>query len=364
MDRTVLISAGGTGGHMSPASALATELKKRGVHVELATDIRGTRYEKMFPGIKTHVLKSGTAGAGLSGKIKGALGLAQGILLQGLPLIGKVNPDFVIGFGGYPSVPAVLAAQLRGVPTGLHEQNAILGKANKFLAPRARFIALSLRPTQEETGVLSRKMVVTGNPVRPEIIALKEAAYPALDEAGLLNILVMGGSLGATVFSKVVPEAIAMLPKEYKNRISVVQQCREADIEEAQDVYEKAIVEAELAPFFHDVAGLLSKSHLFIGRSGASTVAEISIAGRPAIYVPYPHHKDQQQKKNAMTVADRGGAWIVSENQFTPETVKERITMIFENPDTLSRAAARAKDCGLPDAAERLADQVIKQIQE
>ena len=347
---------------MSPASALATELISRGCRVELATDERGKKYEDMFPDIEVHVMKSGTAGTGLKGKIKGAVNMIHGVVLQGFFLIRREKPNIVIGFGGYPSVPAVFAAQMRRVPTGLHEQNAVLGKANKFLASKARFIALSLAPQEELTGRTARKMVVTGNPVRPEIIALKDVPYPAIEPDGHINIFVMGGSLGATVFSEVVPKALAMSPEDQKKRIKVVQQCRKSDLEKAKAIYEEAGIEATLEPFFDDVAGELAKAHLFIGRSGASTVAEISIAGRPAIYVPYPYHKDQQQKKNAQGIVDKGGAWIMSQAQFTPDALVERIDMIFQNPETLSRAAARAKECGLPDAVERLADLVLKNI--
>lgn len=358
-NKTILISAGGTGGHMSPAAALAKELIIRGHRVELATDDRGQKYTKMFPDIPVHVIKSGTAFAGIMGKIKGGLNLTLGIM-KGFGVVRRIKPDIVVGFGGYPCVPAVFAAQLKGVPTGLHEQNAVLGKANKFLARKARFIALSLIPQAELKGRMSRKMAVTGNPVRPEIVALKDLAYPVIAQDGVINILVMGGSLGATVFSKVVPKAMSSLPDHFKKRVRIVQQCRDVDLDAARALYEEAEINAELASFFDDVAGELAKAHLFIGRSGASTVAEVSIAGRPAIYVPYPHHKDQQQKKNAQGVADKGGAWIMNENQFTPDALLERLGMILDNTETLSRAAARAKECGLPDAAQKLADLVLK----
>lgn len=362
MSKFVLLSAGGTGGHMSPASAMATALIEKGIRVELVTDDRGQKYTKMFHDIKVHVVKSGTAHAGVLGKIKGAINLARGIR-HGFALVKELKPDAVIGFGGYPSVPAVLAAQILGVPTGLHEQNAILGKANVFLAPKSKFIALSL-PLTILAYVKQRindKAVVTGNPVRPEIIALKDAAYPSLDDGKKVNIFVMGGSLGATVFSQVVPRALSLLSPERKARIAIVQQCREADLQEAKDLYdESGIDDVTLAPFIDDVARYLAKAHLFIGRSGASTVAEISIAGRPAIYVPYPHHKDQQQKMNAQNVADKGGAWIIEEDQFTPAALHKSIEGFFNDPETLIGAAEHAKECGLPDAAIELAALALK----
>ena len=354
----ILISAGGTGGHMSPASALATELINRGVRVELVTDVRGAKFIRMFREIPVHILKSGTAHAGILGKIKGAINLASGIM-HGLSIVKKRKPDAVIGFGGYPSVPAVLAAQMKGVPTGLHEQNAIVGKANVFLAPKAKFIALSL-PLPEGidfSNHITSKSTITGNPVRPEIIALKDMPYPSLEDDKPLSIFVMGGSLGATVFSTVVPEALSRLSDAQKKRLRVVQQCRKADLEEAKAIYdESGIKDVTLAPFFDDVDKKLSQAHIFIGRSGASTVAEMNIAGRPAIYVPYPHHKDQQQKRNAANVENKGGAWIIEEKDFTTDVLIACMHGFFDYLQALPAAAAHAKECGYPEAAKDLAD--------
>ncbi len=360
----ILISAGGTGGHMSPASALASDLIKRGVRVELVTDTRGSKYTSMFPDIPVHIVKSGTAHAGLMGKIKGAIKLAMG-MMQGFALVRKLKPDAVIGFGGYPCVPAVYAAQLMGVPTGLHEQNAIIGKANVFLAPKAKFIALSL-PLPEGMDFskhITSKSTIVGNPVRPEIVALKDALYPPLEDGTPLNVFVMGGSLGATVFSCIVPEALSNLSDAQKSRLSIVQQCRKSDLEEAKALYDQSgIKDVILAPFFDDVDKKLGNAHLFIGRSGASTVAEINIAGRPSIYVPYPHHKDQQQKRNAASVEKKGGAWIIEQKDFTSDALQERMEAFFDDLQALPRAAAHAKECGLPAAAKGLADLCLKII--
>ncbi len=360
----ILLSAGGTGGHMSPAAALAKELQKRGHEIDLATDYRGEKYVNMFPDdMPVHIIKSGTSGTGITGKIKGGINLAQGIIIQGFSLIGRVKPNMVVGFGGYPSVPAVFAAQMRRIPTGLHEQNAIVGKANKFLLSKAHFIALSLPSQEDIKGVIKYKMEVTGNPVRSEIIAIKDANYPKFTNDSDLNIFVMGGSLGAKVFSDVLPKAISSLPCKLKKRVKIVQQCREEDIKQVRSAYDKAGIEdAKLAPFFDDVARYMANSHLFIGRSGASTVAEMSIAGLPSIYVPYPHHKDQQQLKNAIGVADKGGAWVIPQDEFTPTILCKNIEGFFENPKILSQAAMRAKECGLPDAAQRLADLALRYI--
>ncbi len=359
----VIISAGGTGGHMSPASALASDLILRGYRVELITDPRGAKYDKMFEGIPTHIVKSGTAGAGIKGKIKGAANLAIGFV-QAHALIGKKRPDMVVGFGGYPSVPGVWAAQRKDIPTILHEQNAIIGKANAFLAPKAERIALS---TPNMTGLEKDEQlrsVITGNPVRPEISALKEAEYNVPTQTGDLNILIMGGSLGASVFSEIVPQTLAQLSDEYKKRLKIVQQCREAELENVRKTYVAAGINATLAPFIDNVGEEIAKAHLFIGRSGVSTTAEISIAGIPAIYVPYPHHKDQQQKKNADWIADHGGAWVMVESGFTCEALLERIQTIMQNTEILTRAAEKAKECGKPDAAKKLGNLVSAIIEE
>jgi UDP-N-acetylglucosamine--N-acetylmuramyl-(pentapeptide) pyrophosphoryl-undecaprenol N-acetylglucosamine transferase len=359
----VVISAGGTGGHMSPAAALSDDLKSRGYRVELVTDNRGKRFEKMFKDVPIHIVKSGTSGAGISGKVKGGIHLGLG-LMQATKLIRRLKPELVIGFGGYPSFPAVYAAQKAGIPTVLHEQNAIIGKANSMLAGRADRIALSLPHSTGLDKDEKLRAVLTGNPVRPEIMALTAVDYRPLTEKSELRILIMGGSLGATVFSKIVPQALSNLSGRYKKRLNIIQQCREADIEEAQKAYNDAGIKAQLSTFIDDVAGELEKAQLVIGRSGASTVAEVSVAGRPAIYVPYPHHKDQQQKKNADSIADQGGAWVMTEDGFTQDALLTRIETFFQKPDILTNAAQSAKECGKPHAAKKLGNLVSAIIED
>ncbi len=346
---------------MSPASALASDLRARGVRVELVTDPRGKKFEGMFKDIPLYVVNSGTSGAGLMGKVKGAINLGLGIA-QAFTLVKRLRPDLVIGFGGYPSVPAVWVAQRLKIPTILHEQNAIIGKANAFLAAHAGRIALSLPHVTGLDKDEKMRAVMTGNPVRPEISALKDAVYNAPKESDDFRILIMGGSLGATVFSYIVPKTLAQLSKEYRGRLHIVQQCREADLDDARRVYEEAGIRATLSTFIDDIAGELSLAHLVIGRSGASTVAEVSIAGRPAIYVPYPYHKDQQQKKNADSIADEGGAWVMTESGFTQEALLTRIETFFQNPDTLVQAAQKARLCGQPDAAHKLGNLALAVI--
>jgi UDP-N-acetylglucosamine--N-acetylmuramyl-(pentapeptide) pyrophosphoryl-undecaprenol N-acetylglucosamine transferase len=308
-----------------------------------------------------HVVRSGTFGAGFRGKLKGALGLGAGFA-QAVMFLLKRKPKLVVGFGGYPSVPGVYAAQKLGIPTVIHEQNAIIGKANAFLARNAERIALSLPGVQGLDDSERMRAVVTGNPVRPDIAALYLQAYPNLGHDTPLRIFIMGGSLGATVFSYVVPQTLAKLTAEYRARLHVVQQCRAEDIEIARKTYELAGIKADLRPFFDDVASELGKSHLVICRSGASTVAEVSTAGRPAIFVPYPHHKDQQQKMNADAVADVGGGWVMTESGFTADALLARIETFLQNPSILFRAAEKARSCGKPDAARKLGNLVTAMV--
>ncbi len=342
---------------MSPAAALASDLIGRGYRVELVTDKRGVSFASMFGDIPIHVVKSGTARAGIMGKVKGAFNLGFGVL-HALKLVHSLKPDLVIGFGGYPCVPAVFAAQKFDIPTILHEQNAVLGKANAFLAPNAERIALSMPSISGLEGDEKFRAVITGNPVRPEISALHDLEYEPPSDNGEMRILVMGGSLGASVFSDIVPKALAKLSAPHRARLKIMQQCRESDIDIARATYEKAGIKAELSTFINDVASELKAAHLVIARSGASTVAEVSVAGKPAIYVPYPHHKDQQQKKNAVAIANTGGAWVMVEDGFTIDALLTKIEIFLQAPETLSSAAANAKACGRADAAKKLGNLV------
>lgn len=355
--KTILLSSGGTGGHMTPAGALAHDLVSRGYRVEIVTDVRGRKYQSMFPGMNMHVVRAGTMNKGITGKVGGLANLGLGIL-QAMKLIRRLKPAVVVGFGGYPSVPGVYAAQKLGVPTIIHEQNAIIGKANALLAGKADKIALSLPDVVGLDEDEKNKCIVTGNPVRPEIAALYTKPYPALDRDGQLRILVLGGSLGASVFSTVVPEALSKLSPAHKARLDIAQQCRPEDLPKTRELYAAAGIRAFLSLFFEDMAAELEKAHLIITRSGASTVAEVTTAGRPAIFVPYPHHKDQQQKMNADAVADIGGGWVMTESGFTPEALLARIETFLQNPETLFRAAENAGSCGKPDAARKLGNLV------
>ncbi len=357
--KLIILSAGGTGGHLTPALALAHDLLARGYRVGLVTDGRTKKYGlKIDEGIEVYTIKAGTLGRGLVGKVKGILALGAG-MVQARLLIGKLKPAVVIGFGGYPSFPAVHAAQSAKIPAIIHEQNAILGKANAMLAPKAERIALSYPHVKGIERADEVRAVVTGNPVRPAISALYNEPYPVLDkEDGIFRLFVMGGSLGAHVFASVLPAALARLPDPLKARLAVVQQCRPEDVEQVQADYREAGIKAECASFFNDVHERLAAAHLFIGRSGAATVAEVSVAGRPALFVPYPHHADQQQKINAAALAAAGGAWVIEQESFTEEVVRGRIESFFLEPEKLFHAAEAARSCGKPDAARRLGNLV------
>lgn len=356
--KLILLSAGGTGGHMFPADALAQDLISRGYRVALATDIRGKRFEPFAGGIPVHVLKSGTIGSGLVRKLRSVLALGLGFY-QARKLLSDLKPAVVVGFGGYPSVPAVYAAQTMKIPTVIHEQNAVLGRANVFLAPKAERIAVAWSHVEGLDNVDESRAIVTGNPVRPDISGLYNKPYPTIEQDGPLRIFITGGSQGASVFSEILPEALAKLPAHHRMRLDIVQQCREEDINRVQNIYEHAAIKADLRPFFKDMALQFERCHLVIARSGAGTVSEVTTAGRPAIFVPYPHHADQQQKRNADAVADAGGAWVMTQNGFTAEALLARLETFLQNPETLFRAAENARSCGRPDAARKLGNIVM-----
>jgi UDP-N-acetylglucosamine--N-acetylmuramyl-(pentapeptide) pyrophosphoryl-undecaprenol N-acetylglucosamine transferase len=356
-NKLILLSAGGTGGHMFPAAALAKDLLSRGYRVELVTDVRGRKFTSDFGDLPITVIQAATLRSGLFGKVAGVAGLAMG-MVQAYRLIKRLNPAVVVGFGGYPSFPAVYVAQRMKLPTVIHEQNAILGRANSMLAPKADRIALSMSHIHGlEEGDVPRA-TVTGNPIRDQIAALYSKPYPTVRHDGIIRILIMGGSMGAHVFSDIVPGALAQLSPEHRARLETMQQAREGDIEAVREAYDRAGIKAELATFIKDVPEQLARAHLVIARSGASTVAEVTTAGRPAIFVPYPHHEDQQQKINADAVADVGGAWVMTQSGFTSEAVLARVETFLQNPESLFRAAEHARSIGRPDAARRLGNLV------
>lgn len=354
MAGTVLLCAGGTGGHLFPAAATAQVLEQRGWRVELATDHRATNYGQDFPASATHIVPSATpSGRGLLGKGSAAVKLGWGVL-RARGLIGKVRPAVAVGFGGYPTVPPILAASLRGVPTIIHDQNAVLGRANRFLTSRVTRIATT---TPLQLGAqLAAKMVQTGNPVRPAVKAAARIPYPALLPGGPIRLAIFGGSQGARFLSDAVPEAIARLAPELRGRLRIVQQCRPEDLARVEDFYERIDVEAELKPFFTNLPQVVADSHLVISRSGASTVTELGVIGRPAILIPLPGAIDQDQAANARILDRAGGGWMFEEKSLSPEKLAAELTALLGAPDRLVAAAAAAKSTAGPDGAERLAD--------
>ncbi len=351
--RPIVIAAGGTGGHFFPAEALAAELVSRGHRVALMTDSRsGALNSRVFAGLEQVVL----SGAGIAGRGTARAGRAIVALMAGAAqarrILGRMDAAAVVGFGGYPSVAPVIGARmLRPRPTVvLHEQNAVLGRANRFLARGAAALALSFENTQRVPA--SVQSVVTGNPVRPEVAAV--AALPYAPPDGVLRLLVLGGSLGARVFSDVVPDALA----SFAGRIAVVQQCRAEDLDRVRAAYVKSGIEAELGSFFPDIASRLAAAHLVVARAGASTVAELALTGRPSILVPLPSAIDDHQTANAAALAHAGGAVAIAQRDFTSAILQDRIGALLAGTDSLTRAAAAARTQARPDAAANLADLV------
>ncbi|MGO8797504.1 MAG: UDP-N-acetylglucosamine--N-acetylmuramyl-(pentapeptide) pyrophosphoryl-undecaprenol N-acetylglucosamine transferase [Roseiarcus sp.] len=355
--RCILIAAGGTGGHLFPAQALAAALAGRGLPVELATDERALRYGGDFPARAIHNIPSATpTGAGLASKAGAALTLGRGVALS-LLRISRIAPLAVIGFGGYPTVPPLLAAALLRLPTLLHEQNAVMGRANRFLAPRVGIIATGFPALKGVAGAIAAKTRYTGNPVRPAVIAAAAVPYPDFSD-GRLRVLITGGSQGARVMSEVAPAAIALLSEAERARVSLTQQARGEDKQSVADACARMNFPVELAEFFGDLPARIAASHLIIGRAGASTVSEIAVIGRPSILVPFPHALDQDQAANAAILADCGAAQIVPQPEFTPERLAALLRKALADPASLVLAARAAKSVGAPDAAERLADLV------
>ena len=357
MTKTVLLTAGGTGGHLFPAQALAHALIARGWTVHLATDGRATQYGQDFPAESIQIIPSATPSVKNPLKMaKAALKLAKGYMVA-RNVIKTVNPDVVVGFGGYPTVPPMLAARSLGVPTCLHEANGVMGRANRFLAKGANAIAASF-PIRKGAEGLEQKITTTGNPVRPKFLDAAQVPYEPVEEGGEVRIVVTGGSQGARFFSEYMPGAFGRLSKEMRDRISLVQQCRPEDLLRVKTGYRELDLKAELAPFFSDIPEKYAAAHLIVCRSGASTVSELAAVGRPAILVPLPGTLDQDQHANAKVLEEAGGAWVLHQRGMRPNDISDLLEDLIANPEKLTAAAKAAQGQGKPDAAERLADLV------
>jgi UDP-N-acetylglucosamine--N-acetylmuramyl-(pentapeptide) pyrophosphoryl-undecaprenol N-acetylglucosamine transferase len=354
----VIVAAGGTGGHLFPAEALAAALRRRGRRVHLATDRRAARYGGAFADADVHVITSDTVrGRGPVALAKSSLRLGFG-LVQAWTLIGRLKPAAVIGFGGYPTIPPVLAAARRGVPSLIHEANAVLGRANRLLAPRVNAIATGFPDVCRGDPRLAAKATLTGNPVRPAVVAAASAPYPASAEP--LRLLVFGGSQGARIMAEIVPAAIALLEPGLRARLAVVQQAREEDLARVRSAYAALSAAAEIAPFFPDLPARMAASHVVVSRSGASTIAELAAIGRPAILVPLPHALDQDQFANAGQLEAAGGAIRLVQDEFTPRRLAAEIAALAAAPQRLTAMAAAARSLARLDAADRLADLVLQ----
>ncbi|ANU08544.1 undecaprenyldiphospho-muramoylpentapeptide beta-N-acetylglucosaminyltransferase [Paraurantiacibacter namhicola] len=353
--RHFVLAAGGTGGHLTPAFALAQELDRRGHHVALVTDERGAAIPGKPDFLPAHVLPAGRFGKNPLKWFSGAKAVWEGRSMA-LRLFETFEPTAVIGFGGYPALPALLAARKAEVPSVIHEQNAVLGRVNRLLAGGVKAIATAYPDVARLKDAHREKVHLVGNPVRAGVLALREEEFPPFTQDGLLRVLVTGGSQGARVLSEVVPDGLAMLPPALRSRLQVTQQCRPEDLDAVRARYAGHDIPAELGTYFENMAERLADAHLFIGRAGASTIAELTAVGRPAILVPLPIATDDHQAANTREIVKAGGARSIRQNNFSAKELAKQIGALAKRPDTLATAAHAAWNCGRPDAAKDLAD--------
>ncbi|UZW53952.1 undecaprenyldiphospho-muramoylpentapeptide beta-N-acetylglucosaminyltransferase [Sphingobium sp. JS3065] len=355
ISRHFVLAAGGTGGHMIPAHAVAEELMLRGHHVALVTDERGAKIPGIFDKAQVHVMPAGR----MTRNPKSWAGALKAIL-AGRAMSRRLNETFrptaVVGFGGYPAMPALLGALADGIPTAIHEQNAVLGRVNRYLASRVDAIVTAYPDVQRLKGKYADKVHLIGNPVRDEVKQLREEEFPALTDESVFRVLVIGGSQGATILSSVVPDGLGMLPLSLRRRLQVTQQCRAEDIERVRKLYADLEIPADLATYFNDVPEKLGWSHLVIARAGASTLAELTCAGRPAILIPLPSAMDDHQTANAREMTEAGGARTIPQARFTAVELAKQMQKMALEPGALQNAARRARACGRPNAARDMAD--------
>jgi UDP-N-acetylglucosamine--N-acetylmuramyl-(pentapeptide) pyrophosphoryl-undecaprenol N-acetylglucosamine transferase len=363
MERTMSISrhyvlaAGGTGGHMIPAHALAEELMARGHHVALVTDDRGARIPGLFDRVPVHVLPAGRMHGGPVGWLRAVRNIFTGRAMASR-MYETFKPSAVIGFGGYPALPALLAAQREKIPTIIHEQNAVLGRVNRLVAFRVDAIATAYSRIERLKPKHNDKVHLVGNPVREEVVAIREQPFPPLTEDGIFRLLVTGGSQGASILSHVVPAGLGLLPEHFRRRLQVTQQCRQDDIETVRAKYAELGIPADLATYIPELPDRLAWAHLVIARAGASTIAELTAAGRPAILIPLPSATDDHQTANAREMAKAGGARMITQRQFNPVELAKQMQKLAMEPEALRKAADRARKVGRPTATADLADLV------
>lgn len=349
----LVIAAGGTGGHMFPAQALAEEMLRRGWRVQLATDERGLRYGAGFPeAVGRVILSSGTfAQGGVAARLLAPFRILAGIM-GAVRRFRRDWPACVAGFGGHPALPALAAAWQLGLPRLIHEQNAVLGRVNRLFARRVDRVVCGTWPvTNAPAGAVLAHL---GNPVRDAVLAAADTPYAPPGE-GAVSLTVFGGSQGASAFARLVPAAVTLLPEALRRRLRIVQQVRPGEEGEVAAAYDAAGVSAELAPFFNDIPRHMAAAQLVIARSGASSVAELAAIGRPSILIPYPHAMDDHQTANAMALAQPGGAILAPEAGLTTDALARHIAQILLDPEGAVRMAAAAKAVGRPGAARDLA---------
>ena len=358
MSAPFVLAAGGTGGHVFPAEALAGELLAHGCDVHLLCDERADSFVRRVPEVEFHRVRAGRFGGGPGQAVYGLAGMAMGIM-QASRLLRRLAPGGVIGFGGYASAPTMLAAGYLGLPTVIHEQNAVLGRANRLLAPQAQRIATGFPTTSGLRPADRLRAVHTGNPVRPAILDLADAGYTAPEPGRPIELLILGGSQGAHVLGEIVPPAMTALPAGLRGRLRISQQVRPEDRAAAAEIYRRIGMSAELDSFFDDVPMRLFQAHLVICRAGASTVAELAALGRPAILIPYPHATDDHQTANARAFAEAGGGWLLPQASLSQQVLSRRIENLLTDRTALDAAAASAARFGRRDAAQRLARLVL-----
>ncbi len=353
--RHYVLAAGGTGGHMVPAHAVAQELIARGHRVALVTDERGAKIPGLFADVQTHILPAGRMDSGMRGWIRGGRQILEGRRMA-RALYRSFEPAAVVGFGGYPALPALLGAFAEKIPTIVHEQNAVLGRVNRLVARKVAAIATAYPDVLRLSGRHAAKTYLVGNPVRQSVLDLREEPFPFLSDESVLRLLVTGGSQGASILSQVVPAGLGLLPISLRRRMQVTQQCRPEDIEAVRATYAELEIPADLSTYIEDMPEKLGWSHLVIGRAGASTIAELTAAGRPAILIPLPSAMDNHQTYNVREMVASGGARAIDQRRFTPTELAKQMQKLAMEPGALMNAADRARACGRPDAAKDLAD--------
>lgn len=357
VSRHYVLAAGGTGGHLTPAFALAQELEARGHHVALVTDERGAKIPGRPESLTAHIIPAGRIGKNPL-RWPGAISAVLEGRRMALRLFESFEPSAVVGFGGYPALPALLAASSAGIPSVIHEQNAVLGRVNRFLAGKVNAIATSYPDIARLKEKHRSKVELVGNPVRPQILELRNEPFPAFRDDGLLRVLVIGGSQGASILSRIVPDGLAMLQPALRTRLQVTQQCRAEDLDTVRERYAGHDIPAELGTYFEDIDARLADAHLVIARAGASTIAELTVVGRPAILVPLAVATDDHQAANARDMVKAGGARSIREHNFTGKELAKQMQAMAQHPETLANAAHASWNCGRPEAAEKLADLV------